>query len=170
MSTVLKTHEIIHKILGIIFEPEYRRLAKWIDILCANNREAYGDPELIGFIYNGEIYKPLAANVPNHAIKRRGLHPTLMSNMDNYLKDLNTLTTDKSFISQSLFKILDPCENNQDIRDALPNCLVDTLPELQGISRGRPEAWSIEGDERATRQYQQMVPKIQMYASARLLF
>ncbi len=170
MSTVIKTHETITEMLSTVFQPEYRRLGNWIDRLCTQNREAYNDPELLGFIYNGKVYKPLVLNEPNHVIKRRGLHGTLAENMEAYLMDLEVLTNDKAFISQSLFKLLDPCDNDQDIRDALPNCLTDTLSRLQGLTRGRPEAWPIVNDDRAMRQYHKILPRIEMYASARLLY
>ncbi len=170
MSTVIKTHETISEMLSTVFLPEYRRLGNWIDRLCTQNREAYNDPELLGFIYDGKVYKPVATEEANHMIKRRGLHGTLAENMEAYLKDLSVLMEDKAFISQSLFKLLDPCENDQDVRDALPNCLADTLPRLQGIARGRPEAWTIVDNERAMRQYKKILPRIEMYASARLLY
>ncbi len=173
MGTTFKTHEIITTILEKIFQPEYRRLGNWIDQLCKQSREAYGDPDLIGFIYSGQVYKPVAAaeaKAANHMIKRRGLHPSLTENMEAYLQDLRVLTEDKAFISQSLFKVLDPCENNQDLRDALPNCVIDTLPSLQGICRAREQAWTIVHDERALRQFNKILPRIEMYAAARLMY
>jgi hypothetical protein len=165
-----KTHEILSEILTTIFQPEYRRLGKWIDRLCSENRAAYGDPELVGFIYNGIVYKPLELKASNTAIKRRGLHQDLAPNMDAYLKDLDLLTKDKAFISQSLMKLIDPCKNMQDVRDALPNCLGDTHSELLGIPREREPGWTIQDDPRAIRQYEKILPKIEMYSAGRLIY
>lgn len=164
------TNNMINMIVSTIFVPEYRRLGTWVDRLCRQNREAHQDPELVAFIYNGDIYKPVATDMANHLIKRRGLHSSLGEDMEMYLRDLSLLTQDKSFIAQSLFKLLDPCENDQDVRDTLPNCLADTLPQLQGISRHREPAWTIVEDERAMRQYNKVLPKIEMYSAARLMY
>jgi hypothetical protein len=168
---ILKVHDMINEILAKIFEPEYRRLATWIDRLCRQNREAHGDPELMGFIYNGKIYKPLECKDPDHVISRRGLHHTLTSDMDTYLMDLAVLTRDKSFISQGLFSIMDPCEDLQDVRDTLPECLKDTLDCISGLQRGvRPEAFTVDTNPRAKRQYEKILPRIEMYAVARLIY
>lgn len=165
-----KTHEIITEMLSTVFMPEYRRLAKWIDRLCAQNRKLYNDPELVGFIYNGVVYKPLELKASNTAIKRRGLHPDLADNMESYIKDLSLITRDKSFISQSLMQLIESCSNMQDVRDALPDCFADTHTGLVGISRARPEAWTIASNPRAMRQYEKIRPKIEMYAAGRLLY
>lgn len=167
---VIKGHTIITEMLTAVFQPEYRRLAAWVDRICKQNREAYNDPDLIGFIYNGQVYKPLAVDAAVTAIKRRGLHSTLTDSMENYLRDIGALTRDKAYIAQSLFKLIEPCENLQDVRDALPNCLCDALPALNGLSRGREEAWTIAGDPRAQRQYAKILPQIEMYAAARLIY
>lgn len=167
---VIIAHNFIHEMMGVIFHPEYRRLGNWINRLCQQNRELYNDPELLGFIYEGLAYKPTDIKISDKVMTRRALHVDLHEDMHAYIADLDVLIRDKSFVSQTLFKLLDPCENMDDIRDALPECLVNTLPSLQGKSRGRPEAYTIEGDPRAKRQYEKILPKIEMYAAGRLLY
>jgi hypothetical protein len=171
MPTIAKTHEMISEILGVIFQAEYRRLGQWIDRLVQQNRRAYEQTDLQGFIYNGVIYKETQQTVPDHLLNRRGLHHTLSSAMDAYLVDLTTLNRDKAFISQALAMLLDPCKTIQDIRDALPECLADTLGCISGRPRGdRPEAFTLDDNPRAKRQYEKILPRIQMYAVTRLIY
>jgi hypothetical protein len=168
---VKTVNDMISEILSTIFMAEYRRLGNWIDRLCHQNAEAYGDPTLQGFVHSGKVYKPVGLKVADHQVNRRGLHHSLLADMDAYQMDLSILTRDKQFIQQALLALLDPCQDLQDVRDALPNCLASTLECIKGKDRGvRPEAYTLADNPRAKRQYEKILPRIEMYAVTRLIY
>jgi hypothetical protein len=162
--------ELITEIQKYLFTAEYRRLDRWVTQLIRDNQEAYGDPSLQGFIHEGVVYKPSNLQIATTAVKRRGLHPSLTEPMEAYLADLKVLTDDKAYIQQSLFRLLDGCSTAQGIRDALPNCLADSLDCIRGLDRRGEEAFTIKDDDRAMRQYLKVLPRIELYATTRMLY
>lgn len=162
--------EILDEILSYLFQGEYRRLGAWVNRLVRENAEAYGDSNLQGFVHNGVVYKPTDLKLPNQAVKRRGLHPSVMPTMDAYLRDVYLLMNDKAFIRQALFKVIDGCDNPQELRDALPNCLADAVACTRGLDRRGEMAFTIRDNARAMRDFEKILPRIEMYAAARLLY
>jgi len=78
---------------------------------------------------------------------------------------------EKQLIKQSLSHLLIPCRSEQDIRDALPDCLSALMPRsIQALPRTNEEAWTIRNDERALRQYRKALPRIEFYSAARLIY
>jgi hypothetical protein len=147
--------------------PEDRRHVQWIDRLCRHNEKATGRTD--GFLYEGGHYRPSTLTGPQ-PVNCIPLHIDLVPEMDQYLADKKTIDLDRHLIKQSLFSLLFPCNDLQGQRDALPECLFRLVPEFAGLSRQAPEAWSIEGNARALRQYLAVQPKIEIYVSARLIY
>lgn len=58
------------------------------------------------------------------------------------------------------------------MRDALPECLVaqDQSGRYKGLERTREAAWTLAGDKRALEQYEKILPSIEYYAAAHLIF
>lgn len=161
-------HEIIKKIIAALFTAEERRLGASREVLITANAEFYPGRPHDGFIYQGKPYD--RANLVNGRRTRISLHFEMVSRMDAHLADEEKVWSDRHYISQMLFTVLQPCSDWQDIRDALPNCLVDTLPELRSYQRNRPEAYTIQSDTRTVRQFNKILPRIEFYATARLLY
>jgi hypothetical protein len=165
---------IIQHIIKTIFASEDRRLTSWIDRMCKRNQEAYrieSKGQMVpvqGFIFNGAFYRP--SDITGPISGRRALHGSLWSEMESLEKDKKLTDSDKGFIQQTLYALLDPCKTDQDIRDALPECLVSTLPQLNRYERTRSPAFTIEGNPRALRQYLKILPTIEDYAAARLIY
>lgn len=166
ISNYRSPHTIIDHICKVLFTAERRRLQKVIDGFFRSNQEAYGE-RFDGFHYMGRYYRP--AGLVGQ-LKRKILHFSLHPQMDAHLKDEATIDEHEQQIRQTLFKLLDPCRSEQDIRDALPNCLTDTLGSSAKLPRVQEEAFTIRGDERAMRQYEKCLPTIELYSAARLLY
>ena len=161
-------HEVIKRIAGSLFAAEERRLEKIKDQAIASNKECYPDKPHDGFAYKGNSYFP--AGLMRGARTRVSLHLSLNGMMDEYLTDIEKVWTDRHLISQMLVPLLMPCSSAQDIRDALPNCIVDTLEDLKTLPRLRDAAYTIEQDTRTMKQYLKVLPRIEFYACARLLY
>lgn len=168
---IQNAHKFIDQLMSLLFASENRRLTSWIDKLCEQNQEARGDKP-VGFLFNGVFYRP--SNIRGHIPVKRSLHLSLAPQMESYLKDKALLDEDKAFISQTVFALLGPCTSDQDIRDTLPECLIQVLSaggsSIGRLERTRPAGFTLTGNERAWRQYQKVLPKMEEYTATRLIF
>ena len=173
MKTITSRYDtrfgVIDKIATMMFEAEKRRLQQWIDNLDGENRSAWGDNTLLGFMYLGRYYRPSHVE-GRDPINVKPLHQTLASMVDAFLADEKTVESDQAFIRQGLYTLLDPCKDLQDIRDALPEYLIDFFPELKAYERSRPEEWTIQGNPRGLKQFDKIRSKLEAYAVARMLY
>lgn len=161
------SHQIISAIIRNLFTPESNRLDKEIQEICRLNR-IRKRTEDDGIIHNGTAYLP--ADVPRRGATKGELDPAYYDRMDLYLRDRDIIAEDLGFCKQILFNLLDPCESFQDMRDALPDCLSETLPETSKLERTREAAWTIKDDARAMRLYDKMLPKLELYSVSKLFF
>jgi hypothetical protein len=162
------THEVIKRIMSGLFSAEERRLASAKERILISNKEFYRDKPHDGFMYLGMPYD--IQGLPRGPRVRVSLHRKLHDEMDTLLKDQQQVEMDHKIIGQLLGSLLLPCSSLQDIRDALPNCVVDTLDELKALSRTRPVAFTIQDNERLTRQFEKILPRIEFYSTTRLLY
>lgn len=162
------TFRFIQALSHTLFQAEDRRNTRSVDELFQSNRRIipnHGD----GFTFSGEVFRP------SHAPTRgklfyTPLHPSLTGDVLAFLADRDSVRQERKLMEQIFFKLLVPCMTSQDCRDALPDCLQDVLPSIQLLSRTRPEAYTLTGDERAIRQYEQIFPRIQFYSAVRLIY
>lgn len=160
--------KVIQHLNKNLFVAERRRLDKNIAKLIGLNNECAGQP-LAGFLYLGEYYTAQGFQTSKGVPKKR-IDSSLEEKMEWHLKDAKIINEDEQMISQVIFKLLDPCESLQDMRNTLPDCLATMIPALEGMSREDEVGCSIRNDERAKRQFEDLLPKIEMYSAARLLY
>ncbi len=161
-------HQIIDAIIEELFKPDTRRLANWIDQLCNRNQEISRET-CNGFIYGGVFYRrsTVEGMIPN----KRSIHSSLGGDMDIYCRDQSLMLNDKAFIRQGLFMVLEPCQTDQDIRDALPECLIPCCSGNLGyLPRQNEACFTIKDNPRAARQFAKIFPTMEIYAAARLIF
>lgn len=166
-----RQREVINELLTKLFEPERRRLQSRIGELNNANQALKGS-NIDGFIYAGEYYRPSKGNLtvagPGQA--KPSLHFSLNDRMVEWLADRKACTDDESLIKQTLFKLLKPCETDAHIRNALPECLVSLVQGLINHPRTDEPGWTLRGDERGMRQFNKILPKLEAYSVARLLY
>lgn len=165
---LMNSKELIDRILSDLFSAEERRLAACVEDLVRKNKAFYPDKPHDGFIFYGEVFD--TPGLVNGRRTRVSLSRKLEGEMNDFIKDRNTVDLDRKLISQTLFAILKPCSSPQDIRNALPECLVSSLPEYKFMPRTQPEAWTLAGDARQKMQYEKYASKIEFYSAARLLY
>lgn len=168
MTIYHKTHEVIDHIITVLFEPDRRRIEAWIDRMIAKNEEAMGKTNVHCFIYNGDFYRQ--SNVRGFIQYRPALEYALWPEMDKLVADQRQVENDKAFCKQALVMLLEPCGTIQEIRDALPDCVAEVMPQLQGLERRYAPLWSISGNPRAQRQVAKIMPKLEMYSVTRMMF
>lgn len=162
-------HQWIDQILKELFAPDHRRLVAWVDKLCENNQEIVGK-DVHGFIYAGAFYRP--SNVRGVITGRKSLHSSLAPKMEDFLRSKQIMEVEKTKLRQALFMLLEPCNDQQDIRDTLPECIVDCLPELRQHypNRKKAVAFTIASNERAMKTFNRLLPKMEEYSVARMIF
>lgn len=166
-------YPFIHTILQSLFSAEERRLKNFIFKMNERNSEALGE-NFDAFAYQGKVYR---CTTLLGRIRSPTLHESLQSDMDKYLVDAETIGNDKDAIKQLLFRLLEPSgftgHFDQDVRDAIPECIIDTInshfPEIASLPRMRPPAFNLK-HPRDFHLYEKVLPKLEFYSAARLLY
>jgi hypothetical protein len=160
---------LVKQITNTLFVPEDRRIKKLQEALIEQHDEKTKSTHK-GFVYLGELY------IHTKAARQHMTYPmlefSLNPQMEVILADMKNVDQDKTLITQTLFKLVYQCNDLQEQRDSLPDCIMHACPP--GISRlsrvmSSPE-WILKTDQRALRQYRKILPKIEMYAAARLIY
>lgn len=98
--------------------------------------------------------------------ERPALHISLANEMLHFLKDKVTVESDKKQISQLLFKLLYQCNDQQEMHDALPDC----LHHLTGWRLERKfNQDTLIFEERTKKDMEKLMPKIHYYLASRLM-
>lgn len=96
-------------------------------------------------------------------------HASLIGQADLLVQRKKTLAHDRKRIMNILGLMSRHARSLQDFRDLLPEVCSSLLPELSQLSRTREEAYSIQGNERAMRDYHTLRGLIEFYAASRLI-
>lgn len=159
--------ELTVSLIRQLFEPETRQFRRQVDRLIDDNDALVGQPTE-GFNYLGTNYGRDGRTGLMNAVS---LDPALMSRMLHLGKFVKQVEHEKQLITQIVFKLITPCSSVQDMRDALPECLVCFVDKWKThLKRTREPAWTIAHNERDMRQYLQILPKIETYSAMRFLY
>jgi len=167
----VSVHQTIKVLTDKLFEPEMRRLNQVIQGLNVQNKRLK-DAKIDGFLFQGTYFLPtgISATVAAQTQAKVGLHPTLYPAMKAFLQDRTIVENERKYISQTILHLLSSCKTRQEIRNALPECLVMCLPELKVHARTNSEAYTIQSDPRALHQYEEILPKMELYAAGALFY
>lgn len=139
--------------------------------LHASNKRAWSKPG-DGFIYMGEGYVP--KGTPNGKRTLLPLHLDLWDEASSHIQDRKVIENDGAQIQMLLFKLLEPCGYTghlaQDVRDAIPECIIDVMhPDIRALRRTR-EPVSLLNHPRDWEFFNEVHPRIEFYSAARLLY
>lgn len=160
-------------LISRLFEAENRRLDHIVEELVDANNALLGKPHH-GFTFMGSKYIPMKFDALRKALARQPV-PTLSFMLQDQgralEKDVQSIQFDKDRIRQVFVTLLTNCNDLQDIRDSLPDCVVSLVPELQVLNRKMAHpTWAIKSDRFALKAYENMLERIEMYAVSRLLY
>lgn len=161
--------KVINELVRRLFEPDAQRLQKWIDKIDSENRAAQNDNNLMGYVYLGRYYRPSYVQGAD-PIGVKLIHHTLAGQAEAYLRDEQLVESQKAMVRQGLVLLLEPCQSNQEMRDALPEGVVQLAPELKTLTRQRDEAWTLEDNPRGKRQFDKVRLFLDAYAMARMIY
>lgn len=159
---------VIQHMIKHLFEAEHRRLDRGIAKLIERNNEIKS-VSFAGYLYYGEYYTAKGFNLSQGTTKII-LDDSLNEEMEWHLKDATMVKMDEQLISQMIFKLTRDCGTLQELRDTLPDCLGELIPALKLFDRHDEQGCSLKQDVRGSRQFLDILPKIEMYSAARLLY
>lgn len=157
-----------------LFEAEDRRLKKIKDKLVEDNNKL-NDTDYLCFVFNGDYYVHSSRIIfrsfpPSTIAPTACLHLSLTDRMQDYLTDKRTVEADQHQIAQILYRILRTLDSLQQYRNAVPECIVSLVPSLSSLQRTAPQLEYFNEDERLIRQYNSLLPKIEMYSVTRYIY
>jgi hypothetical protein len=163
--------KLIDGLVEKLFEAERRRLAGEINELNSRNKKLKNST-IDGFMYGGDFYAPfgVAMTVVGKGQAKQTLHFQLNNEMDAWVREQKSINDDQTLIKQMLFCLLKPCQSERDIRNALPECLVSLVQGLNQHPRADEAGYTLRGDERGLRQFNKLLPKMELYSATRLLY
>lgn len=167
------SHTLIDQIIAKLFEPEDRRMDKWIKTLTTKNSELKG-AMTFGFLHQGKRYicsdYQSAVTAQRKIVVLPTLHAEVMIEANSFITELTAIELDKAQIKQVLFQLVYQANTQQELRDTLPDCVVNLFPELSKLQRQFNQTFLIRTNDRAMRQFEQVLPKIEMYAMAQFIY
>lgn len=157
--------QIIDKMFGR-FVHEYKRT---LTNLCEQmGRDEMGN-DAFGFIYNGKWYpKPNCPNVHRRSVVRPGLPYHLIPLMDKAEQERLVVESDKKQINQLLVKLIYQCNDVEEIRDALPDCLW-IYAGFSSHQRKFNQCHFFFGDKRVEADMNRLLPRIEFYLGMSLI-
>lgn len=160
---------VVTDISNLLREAERRRLERNLDLLIEKHMEA-SNSSVMGFIHEGLCYRH--NNAPKGKLNYQAIHPSVEPDMRLHVQQHNELEANLQEIRQALLPIVRLCLSDQDLRDALPDCII-TMFKTGGatkLHRTRKPAWVLEEGSRAMEHYQRVLPNIEFYSAARLIY
>jgi hypothetical protein len=167
----LNPTELTASLVEQLFTPEQRRLNKELQRINTTNKKLKG-VSVDGFIHSGIFFLPkeISVTLAGAGQKKSVLHDQLRGEMDQWLRDWNIIRSDTVQVRQTLYQLLKPCRTYIEARNTLPECLASLVPGYASHPRADPVGYTLEGNERATRQFLKCLPKIEIYSAARFIY
>lgn len=160
-------HVMINEIMKRLMAKDKVRTDRILENFILENHKLGGPKE--GFLLEGRFLTLLPSR-DQLAAEKRMLHPHLHGEVREYLNELKLIENEASTIKHGLSLLLKPCKTWQDFRDALPEDIVDLVPEIKRLSRQRPEAWCLDEGSFQKHQYSMVKEKMMFYITNQMLY
>lgn len=157
-----------------LFDADIRRLNKHITELNQANRSAFKDFSLCGFILNAVTYMDLTEvdklrqggmQIGGIKSRYRPLHESLEKEAQYFSEVLDSINEDRNEIKQVVILLLGQACTVQELRDAIPECLMNLMPELAMFPRKIQNCdYLIRTDKYAMKAYEKTLPKLEAYS------
>lgn len=129
---------------------------------------ALGSPKH-GFLYGGAFRTQLPAKAQAGAEKKH-IHSSLIPAAKEYVARVNILEKEMLRIANGLSMVLRPCNDWQDVRDAVPDAFKQVIPEIAHLPRLKEEAWALRDQPLLKHQYELTAELLLFYFTNRLLY
>lgn len=168
MGNSTRNRDMINTLVDNLFRTEFRRLEKRELELVKENKLLSGGRQ-DGFFYRGILYSDLCKTIAYKGNKAN-VHPLLVPAMEKHVEDRKQVEFDRLLVKQTLALLFNSVRSLQDLRDALPNQLVEMIDPIKDLKRTRPEGYNLMAEPRKAKQYKKFREKIEFYTATRLLY
>lgn len=157
---------VLNRVVLEIFRTEEEEQQREIDEVITQNQTLYGSGTDSGFWYRDRWY----ASRDRVGTSTQVLHEDLYPKMERLAAHIKRTENDRQIFRQVLGKLIHKCQNLQEIRDELPETIINLDPDMwYQYQRTGPEAQSIRDNPRDLRQYEKVLMKIRGYCALRLV-
>lgn len=160
-------YKFLESVVTTLFEPEERRLNSLVAALDKANRELKGHTTK-GFIHAGEAFIP--AGEKQARVGLPSLSFSLSNKAAEFMGDRQTIVDDRKLVLQVLWLAAKDCGSIEDVRNALPETIVNLSNDLKAIPRSNEDGYTLKGNKRLYTQYLSMRDKIDVYWACRMIY
>lgn len=172
VDSMKETYMLIDSIISKLFENDKEVLDNQIAELTQNNNNKKNST-YIGFRHMGKTFISIG-HAPFKNKGKQSILPSLAFELaasgTKIVQQANNLERDEKEIRQILFKLLDHCICKQNIRDSLPEPVVQLFPSLSKMPRIVPVAHYMDKDKLTVNEFNRLLPKIEAYAISKLFY
>lgn len=162
--------QFVEQIVAKLFESQDRRIDRLVTELDKKNREIK-NYQVEGFLLQGQAFVPKNARYAHaRGTSRNSLSFTLQEEGNELLVEKRTLDHDRKIIEQFLYKTLYHCQNAQEVRDTIPQCLIQFSPQLQKMEQRSSIGFYAPKDPRYLREAEKIIPRIEYYSVLHLMY
>lgn len=155
--------DFINGIVALLFRADRININSWLQQIVVKNQKLGASNEN-GFRFAGRTFStgPCSLRPPP-------LDISLSDEMTQLVEAQRKIDENAAFVRQMIFNVIDPCLNYQDLRDALPDCIVQMVDGLSDLPREREVAYTLKDRPMIHRQFARIYPIIQAASASRLL-
>lgn len=158
---------LIPSLVRHLFQKDEKSLEVRLKNLIEENRMLGGPIE--GFLYRGEFWT-LVDKAQRLVAPKKVLDQRLHDAAKDLWQDRQYRIKESIRLTQGLQMLLRDCHNDQDVRDALPDCASLVLPQLAAYSRIRPPAWPFADKPLHMHNYEMILKIFTFYTTNQLLY
>lgn len=158
-------YRFIETIMKILMLPDVTHIAKIIDSLVDRNNQLCGVANN-GFTL-GKTYFQKGGKITEMLVWEPDCHPTLMKEASQVRYHWIKMEDDRKYLTFVLRELLASCASEQEVRDALPDCLVQFIPSLNCLPRNREAGYTLNADAPVT--LQSAMDRFHTYAAMHMM-
>ena len=161
---------IIDDVINSLFNPDLDRMRRqMVEINRSNN--LHHQVNHSGFLFRGQWFNPDKSFPMPQRKERTKLALHLEASMETLEAEQKLIGDHKQLIKQAMAQMYMQCNNIQEVRDATPECLVPLTPHLKNLNRLMANwLWLWKSDPRTARQIEAVLPLMEQYSVASLLY
>lgn len=164
-------YALIQGIIAQLFVAEERRIKSDLhDIIVENNKLRGCLSNRIMHEGNSYVSDKLSPAQVNTKTGTPPTHDDIVPKMEAYVRDVEKLALDKRQIAMVIYRLTDKCESLQELRNALPECMVPMIRALAEFQRTAEPGDNLKDDPRIHKQIMEIMPTIKFYSAARLMY
>lgn len=169
---VAKYAGVLEQILDRLYETDHARLDEQCLTLMLKQSN-FTSTGVAGITYGGKIYTTRQYQ-PMLASYSKEYTPVVDASLQDeflpHVQAVELLNQEKQSLRQSLVVVLRRCNEDQDVRDMLPDCATKGIADIGTLERTRPVGFLFSGSPQLAERYRKTVEKMEMLSIVKLFY